>query len=119
MVRERFLNQLTSGSMREGEMEDKLSYLEIHLKGPHYLVAVIDVDDHGELERFYPESESELLYFGVFNISEEIIARYDGGIVFQNNNEKTIAILSGDDVEMLFESALKILEEIKLRLNSI
>jgi two-component system response regulator YesN len=56
------------------------------------LVAVIDVDDHGELERFYPESESELLYFAVFNISEEIIAKHGRGIVFQNNNEKTIAI---------------------------
>jgi two-component system response regulator YesN len=112
LVRERFLNQLTSGSVREREIVDKLSYLELHLQGPHYLVAVIDVDDHGELERFYPESESELLYFAVFNISEEIIARDKGGIVFQNNNEKTIAILSGDDDEMLFESALNMLEEI-------
>jgi two-component system response regulator YesN len=31
LVRERFLNQLTSGSMREGELEDKLAYLNLHV----------------------------------------------------------------------------------------
>jgi two-component system response regulator YesN len=39
LVRERFLNQLTAGSVREGELEDKLSYLELHVQGLHYLIA--------------------------------------------------------------------------------
>jgi two-component system response regulator YesN len=118
LVRERFLNQLISGSMREGELKEKLAYLELHLQGLHFLVAVIDADDHGELEKFYPESESELLYFAVFNISEEIITKYDGGVIFQNNNEKTIAILSADQVETLYENALNILEEISAAIKS-
>ncbi|SFL11775.1 two-component system, response regulator YesN [Paenibacillus sp. 1_12] len=113
LARERFLNQLTSGSMREGELKDKLAYLELSIEGMHHLVAVIDVDDHGELERFYPETESELLYFAVFNISEEIVGKHNAGIVFQNNNEKTIVILSGEDIEVLYDNALIMLEEIK------
>lgn len=112
LLRQRFLNQLIGGSLHDHSWEEKLTYLDIHLPGPYYVAAVLDVDDHGELERFYPESESELLYFAVFNISEEIIARHEAGIVFQNNNEKTIAILSGDDVDMLYTNTLNILEEI-------
>lgn len=49
LARERFLNQLTSGIVREGELKDKLAYLELSIEGMHHLVAVIDVDDHGEL----------------------------------------------------------------------
>jgi two-component system response regulator YesN len=118
LARERFLNQLTSGIVREGELKDRLAYLELFIEGMHHLVAVIDVDDHGELERFYPETESELLYFAVFNISEEIMAKHNAGIVFQNNNEKTIVILSGDDAELLYDSALHVLEEINAAVQS-
>ncbi|KRF42163.1 response regulator [Paenibacillus sp. Soil787] len=116
LVRERFLNQLVTGNIRGGKLEDKLAYLDIDLSlsRSHYVVAVIDVDDHGELQRFYPESESELLYFAVCNISLEIIAREKNGIVFQNNSEKTIVILYGENVETLREEALRILEEINL-----
>lgn len=112
LVRERFLNQLVTGELRESKLEDKFAYLDIHLTGNYYVVAVIDVDDHGELQRFYPESESELLYFAVCNISGEIIARKKNGIVFQNNNEKTIVILFGESMETLYEEAVQILEEI-------
>ncbi|WP_261305198.1 response regulator [Paenibacillus andongensis] len=114
LVRERFLNQLVTGELRESNLEDKLAYLEIGLSGSHYVVGVIDVDDHGELQRFYPESESELLYFAVCNISGEIIARKANGIVFQNNNEKTIVILFGENKETLHCEAVRIFEEINL-----
>lgn len=112
LVRERFLNQLVTGERRESKLEDKLAYLDIDLSGSHYVVALIDVDDHGELQRFYPESESELLYFAVCNIAGEIISRKKKGIVFQNNNEKTIVILFGDYIETLREEAMQIFEEI-------
>ena len=112
LVRERFLNQLVIGELRGSKLEDKLSYLDIDLSGSHYVVAVIDVDDHGELQRFYPESESELLYFAVCNISGEIIAREKKGIVFQNNNETTIVILFGEEIEALRDKAMLIFEEI-------
>ncbi|NHN32361.1 response regulator [Paenibacillus agricola] len=118
LVRERFLNQLISGNVREGELKDKLAYLELSIEGLHILVAVIDVDDHGELEKYYPETESALLYFAVYNISEELIAKHNGGIVFQNNNEKTIVILSGSEVEALYESAINILEQINAAVKS-
>ncbi|MBD0378714.1 response regulator [Paenibacillus sedimenti] len=112
LVRERFLNQLVTGELRESKLGDKLAYLDIDLPGSYYVVAVIDVDDHGELQRFYPESESELLYFAVCNIAGEIISRKKNGIVFQNNNEKTIAILFGGHIEALREEAVHIFEEI-------
>jgi two-component system response regulator YesN len=112
LLRERLLNQLVTGDLREGKPEDKLANMDVHLSGSHYLVAVIDVDDHGELQRFYPESESELLYFAVCNISAEIITRNKTGIAFQNNNEKTIVILFGENEESLSEEAVQILEEI-------
>lgn len=112
LVRERFLNQLVAGELRGSNPQDKLAYLDIHLSGNYYLAAVIDVDDHGELQQFYPESESELLYFAVCNISGEIVAHRKNGIVFQSNNEKTIVVLFGESREMLHEEAVHTFEEI-------
>ncbi|MZQ86350.1 response regulator [Paenibacillus sp. 5J-6] len=114
LVRERYLNQLVTGDLRESNIDDKLAYLEIDLKANYYLVAVIDVDDQGELKKLFPGSESELLYFAVCNISGEMISREKNGVVFQNNDDKTVVILFDDDMEVLSRAATRIFEEIKV-----
>ncbi|MFC5449893.1 response regulator [Paenibacillus aestuarii] len=118
LVKERFLNQLVNGDVCESELKDKLSFLNIQISGDHFIVAVIDVDDHGELQRYYPENESELLYFAVCNIAGEIISKLDNGIVFQNHNDQTIVILFGEQTETLRKDALTVLEEINQSVSS-
>lgn len=51
--------------------------------------------------------------YAVFNISEEIITGHQAGVVFQNNNEKTIAVLWGENADSLQETAVAIGEEIR------
>lgn len=113
LLRERFLNRLLSGHLRAGELEGKLDYFKIDFKGNCYLVMAIDIDDYGELGRFHPNTEDELLIFAVFNICEEIVSREDCGIVFQNRSNKTVVILSGNDAQSLRDNSCRLSEEIR------
>lgn len=113
LLKERFLNRLVSGYLREGELEEKLKYFHIGLSGKNFLVMVVDIDDYGEFGVYHPGTDDELLLYAVFNISEELTARENSGLVFQNRNEKTIIVLSGDDPESLNDTALRLSEDIR------
>lgn len=113
VLRERFLNRMLLGHLQEDSLKDKLNYLNICLKGSNYIVAAIDVDDYSDLRRSHPGTEEELLLLAIYNVCDEIVTKYNGGIVFQNNNEDTIAILQSDNVEPMGEKAVNICEEIR------
>jgi len=113
LLKERFLNRLISGHLREGELEEKLKYFNIQLPGSYYLAFVVDIDDCSEPGSYLPGMEDELFFFAVFNICEEIVGRENSGIAFQNRNGKTIGILTGNDVYSLNESALGVCEELR------
>lgn len=113
LLRERFLNRLVSGNLRSGELDDKLKYFGIGFKGEYFMTMAVDIDDYGELGRFHPGTEDELLLFASYNICEELVSREENGIVFQNRHDKIIVILSGSDADSLRENSLRLSEEIR------
>lgn len=113
LLKERFLNRMITGQLREGKLEDKLAYLNIAFTGSRVILFIVDVDDSDELRRCHPGTEDELLLYAIFNISEEIVANHGAGIVFQAYSEKTVGILSGEEGEALRERAVAICEEIR------
>lgn len=113
LLKERFLNRLVSGKLREGELARKPAYFNLELKGDCFIVLVVDIDDYGELGKYHPGTEDELLLFAVYNISEELTAKDGPGIVFQSRSDRTVIILTGDKPEDLCERALKLSEGIR------
>ena len=112
LLRERFLNRMVSGNLSEAD-KNKLDFFNISFTGDNFVAAVIDVEDYGDFATDHPDTDDELLLFAVFNISEEIVSRYEGGLVFQNPNEKSIAVLSGDARDVLRDKAVCIFEELR------
>jgi len=113
LLKERFLNRLVSGLMQKEKVNEKLEYFGIRFEGNCFVTLVIDVDDFREFSRYHPGTEDELLLFAVYNISEEFVNKESCGVVFQNNNEKTVAVLCGENMELIRETAVWISEQIR------
>lgn len=113
LLKERFLNRLVTGQLREGSFEEKLQYFDIDFKGSCFLALLVDADDDRDFRRYHPGTEDELLLFAIYNISDEIVGNYGRGIVFQNNHEKTVVILQGESRESLLECAARVSEDIR------
>ncbi|WHH58071.1 response regulator [Petroclostridium sp. X23] len=113
LLRERFLKRLVSGFYGTEKIQEKLDYFNIKVCGEFFLVISVDVDDYDEMNSFYADSEEELLLFAVNNVCEEIVLKYNNGIVFQNDNQKIVIILNGEDSQLLNENGMIISEEIR------
>jgi two-component system, response regulator YesN len=113
LLKERFLNRVALGYIKNEKVEEKLKYFDINLKGHYYLAIALDLDDYRESGMFKHGDDDELLYFAICNICEEIISREYIGEVFQNNRNCIIIFLSDDDDCLLQESATRLSEEIR------
>ncbi len=115
-IKQRFLNQIISGEISPKDVEGKLAFFGIYFKGSKVMAAVLDVDE-GYNKQFSPDSaDAELLYFAVFNITEELVSDSELGVAFQNNDKQTVILFLGDDSLMdqaasLCERIRRILEE--------
>jgi two-component system response regulator YesN len=110
ILRGRFLNSLLMGNVGEEELKEKLSDYRINLRGNDYMTALVTADDLSPFLQQSEEYKSDLAYFAIYNISEEIVSGYGVGVTFQDVDERTVVIFgNGESVE---EEALKITEEI-------
>lgn len=101
LIRERFLNRLLIGDMTAGEIEEKLEYFDMDVllsaKGKQAF-AVVVLDTEREHQNDY--RQEDLRHFALFNISKELLEQEEAGSVFQNIEEKTIAIFAGEPDEL-------------------
>jgi two-component system, response regulator YesN len=112
LLKERFLNRLVSGQIPKN-LDEKLEYYNIAIPGEFYLVIAIDIDDDNELKIYYPDADEELLYLAISNICMDSLGKENEGAVFQNNDNKTILLLSGQSSETLNVTATRLSEEIR------
>ena len=110
ILRGRFLNSLLMGNVSPRELEGKLRDYQIHLPGPFFITSLVTGDDLSPFLKQSEEYKSDLAYFAIYNISEEIMSFYDCGVSFQDGEERTVLIFCGD--ENIGEKALKVMEEI-------
>ncbi|MFX3636113.1 MAG: response regulator [Candidatus Pristimantibacillus sp.] len=111
VLRERFLDRLATMTLNQKELEERIRYFDIHLDGPNYMTMAIDLD---RLERNHSvDTDRELLRFAVYNIAQEIVGAEPSSAVFRSRDEKIMAILSGDQVETLYERVQELAEQIR------
>ncbi|WP_426448422.1 helix-turn-helix domain-containing protein [Paenibacillus sp. S-38] len=101
LLKERFLERLSTSVMKKEEIERKLDYFQLPLRGPAFLSLAADIDP-----RVIPQTQGsqtnpdagadiELLHFAVFNIFQEIFEKENGGAVFRTRDDKIGVLLSG------------------------
>ncbi|GGG05898.1 response regulator [Paenibacillus abyssi] len=118
LLRERFLERLTASRLTQQEIDERLDYFNLSLRGPYFIIVAVDVDDF-LIDGSQPSVKSrELMRFAVYNIVQEVADREMGATVFRNRDEKVLAILSGQSPEQLQELAFHASEEIRRSISS-
>lgn len=110
ILRGRFLNSLLMGNVGAQEIQEKLKDYKIRLDGKYFMTALVTGDDLTPFLRQSDEYKSDLACFAIYNISAEIMDFYQAGVSFQDVDERTVLIFSGN--EGIEELALKVTEEI-------
>ena len=102
VLRTRYLNQIVKGINKEqleDEIQDKLSELNIKIKGNYYKIAIVKVENADEFLKLTPEAKNDLPAFIIFNILDEMAGMDENVIVFQDINNDTV-ILLGDKTDV-------------------
>lgn len=113
VLRQVFLSSLITRKLPEREIEWKAKTYLISLEGVRYTVSVIRIDTYLD-EEVGIAADKELQQFAVYNIAEEIAAKYDGGLTFIHNDDVILLTVSSfTNREKVLNETMSTLEEIR------
>lgn len=108
------LDLLLSSSIDEIQLENKFLQFNISFPYPNFYVLVVLVDKYSGLTREYSERDRSLYFFGLKNISEEVLNNNSYGVMVQTDKDKFAAVLNcAQDIDSVIAVADKIRENIK------
>jgi two-component system response regulator YesN len=112
LLRERFLEQMVGGNLKDGPMQDRLHYFRIPTLLPPYLVAAIDVDELSDITKGRWDNDPELLRSAAYNIVQEVIEGKKA-VIFRTREERMIVVFYGETEEVLYDAAFHLAELIR------
>lgn len=112
LLRERFLEQLVGGTMRDDRVQERFAYFSLPPIAPPYLVVAIDIDDFDDIKKEKWQNDPELFRSAAFNIVQEV-TEGKNAIVFRTREERMVVIFSGEAEEGTYETALHVSEVIR------
>ncbi|MDR2939155.1 MAG: response regulator transcription factor [Clostridiales bacterium] len=101
IIKERFLQELVSLDINAEKIISHLGELGVDLSGSSYVAAIIDVDEGFNKIGLQENPNDPVLYFSVFNITEEIINNDKLGVTFQDSELKTVVIFCAPDTGIM------------------
>jgi len=115
LLRERFLNQLVSGTLRDGADRAERLGIPFPSGGSAYHAAVIDFDRRPERADF------DLDLIAERNVLERVLEESASGnrvsaLAFQDGEDRMVVVSWGDAKDGLFREALKAAEAVRTRL---
>lgn len=119
VLREKFLGSLITNRLNKAEISERAISYGLNLDYNGFIVTVINIDYKAEMESF-PEVETisalenrELIKLAILNLTEEIINKYEMGIVFLHNDNILIIFTSMEnEKDKSIQRALSTLEEL-------
>ncbi|NHW37085.1 response regulator [Paenibacillus aceris] len=112
LLRERFLEQMVSGTLNEVRIQERLQYFRIPAMPPPYLVAVIDIDEFSEITKGKWDNDPELLRSAAYNIVQEVMEGKEA-VIFRTREERIGVVFYGKAEEALYEAAFNLAEVIR------
>lgn len=119
VLKEKFLGSLITNRLNRTEILERASSYGLNLNYNGFIVAVISIDSKADTGNFSEVDwvssleNRELIKLAIFNLTEEIINKYEMGIVFlHNDNILTIFTSEENEKDKLIGKTLSILEEL-------
>lgn len=72
--------------MSEKDIQQSATKLQLDISAYSYVVAVIRIDDMKKAEKMFGAENRQLISFAVLNVSNEILNKYDNGVVFSDKH---------------------------------
>ncbi|UQZ85753.1 putative response regulatory protein [Paenibacillus konkukensis] len=126
VLREVFLGSLMNRKLPRAEIEQKSLNYNVKIDGASFVVSVLSMDNPGGEEAADPNGrragsqslkyskDQELKLFAILNISEEIVNKYEAGIVFLHNGNLVLLTAAAEtDQEAVSKRTASVLEEIR------
>lgn len=118
ILKEKFLASLISNGLNKNEIIQKSIYYNMDILGNGYIVSVLSFDSNSLKEKFkkgpHNSFEEELIKYGSINVCDEIIKKFNLGILFVYNEKLVlISILRNNDRDYLLDATSNCLEEIR------
>ncbi|WP_256758797.1 response regulator [Cohnella sp. WQ 127256] len=118
LLRERFLERMLTSQMSDKEKHEGWQYFQTNWKGSHVIELVMAVDEF-LWSQTVTASDQQLIWFAVFNVTQEIMSKYGGVVVFRDRDNRVLTLISGADPVELQEEAMRHAEEIHQAVTSI
>ena len=109
----RYLHHLLSGTADYSKLIEKQEELRLNLQANCYNTALVEGDSLEPFTKQYANVKDELALFAIYNITAEIVAELNCGIVFQSMDEKTVILFMGEDKESLNEKMKIVIPRIR------
>lgn len=110
ILKEKFLSTLVKTSLPKEEIEEKSLSYNIDLSGTNFAAAVMSINK----DTLDKSDDKEFLKFAVLNVAEEIVNKYNLGVVFiDNENVVAIAACKETDRNSTISLILRALEELR------
>jgi two-component system response regulator YesN len=114
LLRERFLNKILNGKIKEEEIKNRLSYLGIIFKYEYLAIIGISIDYSIEIIKNHGEEKYELFLIAITNLCTEILKKYNlNGEIFFDNNDNIVIILNSINEENLSRQKIEVAEKIR------
>ncbi len=114
LLRERFLNKILNGKIKEEEIKNRLSYLGIIFKYEYLAIIGISIDYAIEIIKNHGEGKYELFLIAITNLCTEILKKYNlNGEIFFDNNDNIVIILNSINEENLSRQKIEVAEKIR------
>lgn len=106
VLRERFLRKLIEEKYSRKDIYEQMDQLNIRIKGQIYTVVLINLEDASQFSLIYPNTEEDLIYFTISNITNEIMEETHHGLIIQLS-EYRLALLFAAEVENELEDLVR------------
>ena len=113
------LLNLITGSQSESESRRELDEVGVSLEASVYRVAVVELDIYAETDKLDEKlkKESALMAFVLYNISQELVTRFEGGEVCQGKDHRTFILFHSNARSEFKQSSERICSNIIDQMN--
>lgn len=114
ILKDSFLTSMILDTPDINEIEKKVSFFDMNLRGNSFACAVISLDAESVGEELNNETDIELMKFAVTNITQEILDRHCLGEAFLYDNMTVVVSgLESDERVTVCNKLISVLEEIR------